>query len=339
MREAPERRVLITGGAGYLGSMLTPKVLAHGARVTVLDSLLFGEGPLEGFALNPAFTLVRGDIRDEALVRRVLADGRFDSVIHLAAISNDPSSELDPVLTRSVNREALEAVMRYSHELGARRFLYASSASVYGIKDVPDVTESLPLEPITLYARYKAEGEQVLERLLGPGFVGVSVRAATVCGWSPRLRLDLTINILTSHAVTRGALRVFGGSQLRPNVHIEDLTDFYVLLLDADPALVNGRALNVSTANASVMGLAEMVRDVIDPALPIEVVPTDDARSYHLSSQLVRDLLGYVPSRPLRQAVVDLAEAFRDGRVPEPDSPWYRNVELMKRAAAPVTSR
>jgi nucleoside-diphosphate-sugar epimerase len=321
-------RVLVTGGAGYLGSVLCPKLLDAGHRVTVLDCLFFGREPVAALLSRPGFEVLEGDIRDETLVERTLASGSFDRVIHLAAISNDPSSELDPAITRSVNLDATAHLMKTSRAAGVERLVFASSASVYGIKEDPDVHESLPLEPITLYARYKAEGEAILRGLIGPGFEGVAVRAATVCGYSPRLRLDLTVNILTYQAVCEGRIRVFGGSQLRPNVHVEDLTDFYVQILDAPG--VSGASYNVSHSNASVREIAEIVRARVDPALPIETVPTDDLRSYHLSSEKARRELGFVPRRPLDSAVDDLAAALRDGRVGDPASPRYRNVALMQ---------
>jgi nucleoside-diphosphate-sugar epimerase len=328
----PKHRVLVTGGAGYLGSLLCPKLLAAGHEVTVLDGLFFGREPIAPLLADPHFRLVEGDIRDRALVERTLGEGGFDRVIHLAAISNDPSSDLDEEITRGVNLTATRHVMETARSAGVSRLLFASSASVYGIKNEPDVHEGLPLEPITIYARCKAEGEAALDGLLRPGFEGVAIRAATVCGWSPRLRLDLTVNILTFQAVCQRKIRVFGGSQLRPNVHIEDLTDLYVLMLDAPG--VNGARYNVCRSNTSVRELAEMVRAEVDPQTPIETVPTNDLRSYHLSgARLARDL-GFVPSRPLEQAVDGLVEAFRAGRVPEPESTRYRNVAHMQRDLA-----
>jgi nucleoside-diphosphate-sugar epimerase len=326
-----DAKLLVTGGAGYIGSVLVPHLLAQGYRTTVFDCLLFGDKPLAAVRGNPNLEVIAGDLRDAAAVRRLLEEGRFDAVIQLGAISNDPSSELDPELTRDVNLRALEVLMPEAKRTGVQRFLYASSASVYGIKSDPDVTEELPLEPLTLYARYKAEGEAILNALCDEDFCGVSVRAATVCGYSPRLRLDLTINILTEHAVRRGAIRVFGGEQLRPNIHIQDLVDFYSGLLTADRNIVNGRAFNVSAENASVMELAERIRAVVNPELPIEVVPTDDQRSYHLSAARAADELGFHPRHALDEAIRDVAGALTDGRVPNADSPWYRNVEWMKR--------
>jgi nucleoside-diphosphate-sugar epimerase len=322
--------VLLTGGAGYIGSVLLPKLLSAGHRVTCLDVLLFGREPLAGVIGHPGFELVAGDLRNARLVGDLLDRGCFDAVIHLAAISNDPSSDLDPELTRAVNLDAQASLMRLAKAAGIWRFVYASSASVYGITDEPDVTEDLPLAPLTLYARYKAEGEQTLAGLVGPGFTGVAVRSATVCGYSPRLRLDLTVNILTSQALTNGTIRVFGGTQQRPNIHIQDLTDLYVQLLDADEEAINGRAFNVSHSNATVMELAELVRAAIDPRLPIDVIATDDLRSYRLSARRIADVLGFVPRRDLTAAIEELREAFAAGRVPDPSAAVYRNVALMK---------
>jgi nucleoside-diphosphate-sugar epimerase len=322
--------VLVTGGAGYIGSVLVPKLASGGYDVTVYDSLIFGREPVADLVDNGQIRLVRGDIRDDGEVRRLLGSGAYDAVIHLAAISNDPSSEIDPELTRAVNLNAVRSVMNAAKESGVHRFLYASSASVYGIKETPEVTEDLALDPITLYARYKAEGEGILNQLVDDSFCGTSVRAATVCGNSPRLRLDLTINILTEQAVERGTIRVFGGSQQRPNVHIQDLADFYVHLLTVDAPLIGGRAFNFSTRNATVMELAEMVRGIVDPKLPIEVVATDDLRSYHLSAERVGRELGFTPRRPLEDAVREVEEALRTS-IADSSLPIYRNVEWMKR--------
>lgn len=320
--------VLVTGGAGYIGTVLVPKLLAAGHRVTVFDALWFGASGLAAHRDDPGLKIVEADIRDSAAVDGALSG--VDAVIHLAAISNDPCSDLDADLTRSVNLDALAHVMRSSKAHGVTRFLYASSASVYGIKETADVVEDLPLEPITLYARYKAEGEEILNGLVDDGFVGVSVRAATVCGYSPRLRLDLTINILTSHAVTNGRIRVFGGSQMRPNIHIEDLTDLYVHLLDAPADKVNGQAFNVSSRNASVMQLAQMIQGVIDPNIPIDIVDTMDHRSYHLSAGKAERVLGFAPKHHLEAAVEGLKAAFGDGRIADPSDVTYRNVAWMK---------
>jgi nucleoside-diphosphate-sugar epimerase len=323
------RHVVVTGGAGYIGAVLVPELLEEGWRVTVLDRFIFGEEPLRPVLDHPRLSRVRGDIRDPEVVHAILCQ-EVDAVIHLAAISNDPSAELDPGVTRSINGEACRLVMTEAKRCGVARFLYASSASVYGIKETPDVTEELELEPITLYARCKADGEAVLEELADDAFVGVTVRSATVCGDSPRLRLDLTINLLTDQALRLGWIRVFGGTQQRPNIHVRDLTRFYRILLDADPAVVNGEAFNVCHRNDSVMGLAEMIRDEVDPGLEIRTEPTDDLRSYHLSNGKAREVLGFEPEQELVEAVRELEKRYESPLEPDAGGDWYRNVRWMK---------
>lgn len=322
--------ILVTGGAGYIGAVLVPELIDEGYGVTVLDAYLYGTNPNRDPLVHERCRRVRADIRDFGYVDSVVKEGRFDSIIHLAAISNDPSSALDPDVTRSVNLEAVDHLMRSAKRHGVKRFLYASSASVYGIKDTKNVTEDLSLEPITIYAECKARGEAILNSLVDEGFVGVSVRSATVCGYSPRLRLDLTINLLTDQALTEGRLRVFGGAQVRPNVHVRDLTSFYRMLLNAPAAKISGKAFNVCRENASVIQLAEMIRNELDPLLPIETVPSDDPRSYHLCPDRARTVLGFEPYRSLITAVGELRDAYRAGKVPNSRSAVYRNVAWMR---------
>src|ERR1700722_691107 len=201
------KRVMVTGGAGYVGSNLVPKLLAAGYGVTVLDLYIYGEDIFSPYRDNPNLREVRGDLRDAAKTVDAL-DG-CDAVIHLACISNDPSFDLDPALGRSINYDCFRPMVRASKGAGVRRFVYASSSSVYGIKSDPEVTEDLPLEPLTDYSKYKALCETVLAEEQEPGFVTVTVRPATVCGYAPRLRLDLTVNILTNLAINNGRITVF----------------------------------------------------------------------------------------------------------------------------------
>ncbi|MBT8450877.1 MAG: NAD-dependent epimerase/dehydratase [Deltaproteobacteria bacterium] len=324
------QKLLVTGGAGYIGAVLVPELLDEGHQVTVFDAFFYGTNPSSDPIVHERCAKIQGDIRDFDAVDAALAEGGFDAVIHLAAISNDPSSELDHGVTESVNLHAVEHLMRASKRHGVKRFLYASSASVYGIKDDENVTEELSLDPITIYAKCKAEGERILESLVDDSFVGVSVRSATVCGFSPRLRLDLTINLLTDQALTDRRIRVFGGSQMRPNVHILDLTAFYRMLLTAPAEKISARAFNVSRENASVMSLAEMIRDELDASLPIDTVPTNDPRSYHLSADRARRDLGFETRHDLVTAVRELREAYGSGRVSDSGSDVYRNVAWMK---------
>lgn len=324
------QKLLVTGGAGYIGAVLVPELLEEGHHVTVFDAFLYGTDPSSDPIVHERCEKIRGDIRDFAAVDQVLEQGGFDALIHLAAISNDPSSELDHEVTETVNLRAVDHLMHAAKKYGVGRFLYASSASVYGIKEEEDVTEELFLDPITIYAKCKAEGEKILNSLVDDSFVGVSVRSATVCGYSPRLRLDLTINLLTDQALTDQRIRVFGGAQMRPNVHIRDLTAFYRMLLTAPAEKISARAFNISRRNASVMDLAEMIRDELDSSLPIDTVPSNDPRSYHLSADRARRELGFEPRHDLVTAVRELREAYRSGRISDSGSNIYRNVAWMK---------
>jgi nucleoside-diphosphate-sugar epimerase len=325
----PRRCVLVTGGAGYVGAVLVPKLLAAGHRVTVLDLYLYGDDVLAASRANADLIEVKGDLRDGATVERALAD--CDTVIHLACISNDPSFELDPTLGKSINYDCFRPLVRAAKRAGVKRFIYASSSSVYGVKSAPNVTEDLPLEPLTDYSRFKAMCENVLNEERTPGFVTLTLRPATVCGYSPRQRLDVIVNILTNHAVSTGRVKVFGGEQLRPNLHIEDMTDLYLLSLELPDDAIDGRVWNAGYANHKVMQLAAMVRDAVGPHVGLDVVPTDDPRSYQVSSERIRRDIGFVPKHPIEEAVGDLIAAFRDGRLPgSMTDPRYYNIKTMQ---------
>ncbi|MDH5536754.1 MAG: SDR family oxidoreductase, partial [Betaproteobacteria bacterium] len=270
------------------------------------------------------------DIRDTALLRRVLPG--VDAVIHLACISNDPSFELDPALGKSINYDAFVELVKISKDSGAHRFIYASSSSVYGIKEDQDVTEDLPLEPLTDYSKYKALCEEVLMREKAPGFTVLIIRPATVCGYSPRLRLDLTVNILTNHAVSERAIKVFGGEQMRPNIHIDDMVRVYLEALKWPAEAIDGRVYNVGYHNFKVREIADMVKEVIGPDIRIVTTPTNDNRSYHVSSEKIKRELGFSPQRALVDAVRDLSDAFAANKIPDSmtDDRYY-NIRRMQR--------
>jgi nucleoside-diphosphate-sugar epimerase len=329
------RTVLITGGAGYVGAVLVPKLLARGYRVKVLDLYLFGDDVLPPRAVG--LEEIRGDLRDQGCLRAALRG--VEAVIHLACISNDPSFELDPALSRSINYDAFEPLVTIAKASGVRRFVYASTSSVYGVSDQPDVTEDHPLVPLTDYNKYKGMCEPILARYQSNDFTTVTIRPATVCGYSPRLRLDLTVNILTNHAVSNRKITIFGGVQKRPNIHIEDISDLYVDLLTMPPALIAGQIFNCGYQNHTVADLGEMVRATVlqeMPALaPIEVVtsPSNDLRSYHISSEKIERVLGWKPKRTIEDAVVDLCRAFRAGKIPNSMTDIrYYNVKAIQAA-------
>ena len=324
------RRVLVTGGAGFIGAVLLPKLLQQGYQVTVLDLCLFGESVLETVRDREELILVKGDLRNADTVRKAL-DG-CDAVIHLACISNDPSFELDPQLGRSINYDAFGPLVEMAKSAGVRRFIYASSSSVYGVKEEENVTEDLALEPLTDYSKYKALCEDILRRHQGPDFTTVTIRPATVCGYSPRMRLDLSVNILTNHAVNTGRIRLFGGDQRRPNIHIEDMADLYVDLLARRPEEIAGRIWNAGYSNYRMREIAECVRKTV-PRDDIEIAtePTDDMRSYHISSQKIQEDIGFRPRRGIDDAVRDLVDAFAAGRIPNPmDDIRYYNIRTMQ---------
>jgi len=320
--------VLVTGGAGYVGSVLVPRLLAEGHNVRVIDLYLYGR---EIFAAHrgPRLTEIQGDIRDPIVVAEAVKG--CDAVIHLACISNDPSFDLDPSLGKSINFDCFRPMVKASKAAGVERFVYASSSSVYGVKDVPNVTEDEPLDPLTDYSKYKALCEEVLAEERAPGFTTLTVRPATVCGYGPRLRLDLTVNILTSHAFFNNRIRVFGGGQKRPNIHIADMVEFYVESLRQPHERIDGKTFNAGYENHKVQEIAEMVRDVVGKKVEIAVEPTNDHRSYHISSEKVRRELGFVARHTISQAAEDLVRAFHDGKVSNWDSdPRYSNIKLMK---------
>ncbi len=323
------RKILVTGGAGYVGSRLVPRLLEAGHDVTVLDLYIFGDEVFGDHANNPKLRQVRGDLRDPTVVKRAVEG--CNTVIHLACISNDPSFELDPALGKSINYDAFRPLVRAAKQAGVNRFIYASSSSVYGIKDEPNVTEDLPLEPLTDYSKFKAMCERVLEEEREPGFVTLTLRPATVCGYAPRQRLDLTVNILTNHAINNGRILVFGGTQKRPNIHIDDMVEIYIRSLEYADTDIDGQIFNVGFENHPIMEIAETVRGVIGNKVAIEVTKTDDLRSYHISSDRIRGQLGFAPERNIADAVSDLANAFDRGELPNSMSdPKYFNVKIMQ---------
>ncbi|MEQ8228945.1 MAG: SDR family oxidoreductase [Rhodospirillales bacterium] len=325
--------ILITGGAGYVGSLLTPQLLERGHKVTVFDIMYYGDDFLPKD--NPNLRVIKGDIRDTAALEAALEG--VDAVISLACISNDASFELDEGLSTSVNLDAFEPMVIAAKKAGVKRFIYASSSSVYGVSDSPNVTEDHPLVPLTLYNKYKGMCEPQLFKHQSDDFVCVTIRPATLCGYAPRQRLDVSVNILTNHAVTNGKITVFGGSQMRPNLHIQDMCDCYEMLLDLPDEKIAGDIFNVAYQNMSIMDLAKIVKKVVEEEFPekgeIEIIttPTDDIRSYHVNSDKIGRILGFEPKYTIEDAVRGLCQAFRKDLLPNSmDDDKYFNVRRMK---------
>ena len=313
--------VLVTGGAGYVGAILVPKLLRKGYHVRVLDLYLYKYV----FPQHLRSVQFRGDMRDQRLLNLVLPG--CDAVIHLAAISNDPSFELNPVLGRSINYDAFLPLVKLSKKHGVRRFIFASSASVYGVKKEERVTEDLSLEPLTDYAKYKALCEAVLVGEREPGFETLIFRPATVCGYSPRMRLDLTVNILTAHAVHNRKILVFGGDQMRPSIHIEDMADLYVKSLEWETEGI----YNAGFENHKVSDLAALVKDEVGEDVEIVTVPSNDHRSYHVSSEKLQRETGFAPRFSVGDAIRELVAAFAAGKIPDPMADVrYHNIKMMQ---------
>ncbi len=314
MNETEKYNVLVTGGAGYVGSVLVPKLLAARHNVRVLDTYTFGTGSLAAFAEDPTSAKVRGDIRDPDIVDAALQG--CNAVIHLACISNDPSFELDPSLGKTVNYDAFIPLVRLSKKHGVKRFIYASSSSVYGIKSEENVTEELSLQPLTDYSKYKAMCEDVLREEREPGFTTLTLRPATVCGYSPRLRLDLSVNILTNLAYHKREITVFGGEQQRPNLHIQDMTDLYIQTLQWPAEKIDGKVYNAGWQNLKIREIAELVKAKVGEDVRIVTSATDDLRSYRVSSEKIKRELGWVPRYSVSDAIGELIMAFSVGKVP-----------------------
>lgn len=334
-------RIFITGGAGFCGSVLVPRLLNKGHHVTVYDTLWFGCH----LPNHPNLQVIKGDIRDTDWFEHSLYE--TNAVIHLAAVANDPSAELDEHFTKEIDLDAFEPLVVAAKEAGVNRFIYCSTSSVYGISDAPDVTEEHPCVPITLYNRFKADCEPILFRHASEDFTCTILRPATVCGYSPRQRLDLCVNILVNHAVNKGEITVFGGSQQRPNIHIEDLVDFYELLLEAPHEKIHKEIFNVQCAYHTISELSVTVKLVVERELydnndviKIKTIPSNDLRSYRINANKANRILDYRPKRSIEDAVVDLIRAFQNHLLPDPlTDPIYYDVEVMKQMGVGTTPR
>ena len=330
-------RVFVTGGAGYIGSLLVPQLLGRDYKVTSYDITYYGDEFLP--KNNPNFHAIQGDIRDTAKLSQVVQG--HDAFVNLACISNDASFELNESLSTSVNLDAFEPMVVAAKKAGVQRFIYASSSSVYGVSDQPDVTEDHPLVPLTLYNKYKGMCEPLLLKHTEAGFTGVIFRPATVCGYAPRQRLDLSVNILTNHAINNKKITVFGGDQMRPNLHIADYCAAVQLFLDAREAKIANQIFNVGYQNMSIRDIALLVKRVVEEEfpkngdIPIVTTPSDDNRSYHINSEKIRRMLGFTPTHSIEEAVRDLCQAFKQGKLANAmtDDVYY-NVRRMKNLRA-----
>lgn len=325
------KNVLITGGAGYVGSALVPKLLEDGYKVTAYDLYIYGD-VFSGLKNNPNLKEVKADIRDEK--KLIDATKNIDAIIHLACVSNDPSFELDRNLGKSINYDAFFNLLKATKVNSIPRFIYASTSSVYGVKKEKNVTEETICEPLTDYSKYKLECEKLLSEFgKNNDIEHVTVRPATVCGYAPRLRLDLIVNILTIHALINKKIKILGGKQLRPNINIKDMVRVYEVLLSAPKEKITGQIFNAGYHNHSVEELAHIVKNVVrDENVALEYVPTDDMRSYHINSDKIKKVLGVVPKYTIEDAVQSLVDAYNKGLIIDGlNNPLYHNIKMMQK--------
>ncbi len=331
------KSIFITGGAGYCGSRIVPRLLDKGYKVTVYDIMYFGYDFLP--KNNPNLNIITVDIRDSKKIGETCKG--HDVFISLACISNDTSFNLDEALSTTINLDAFEPMVKAAKSSGIKRFVYASSSSVYGVSDKKDVKENHPLVPLTLYNKYKGLCEPILKNYSDNNFEGVTFRPATVCGYAPRLRLDLSVNILTNFAINKNKIVVFGGKQLRPNLHIEDYCGVVEFLINAPSDKIKDQIFNVGYQNLSIAEIAKKVKKVVENYFPdkkkieIETTPSDDNRSYHINSDKIKNVLGFVPKLTIEDAVRDLCVAFKENKIPNSfEDDFYFNLKRLKRINA-----
>ena len=324
------KKIFVTGGAGYIGSLLIPFLLKKGHKVKVYDTLFFGS---DFFKKNQNLMIVKGDIRDTKKLKKEC--NGYDVFLHLACISNDASYVLDENLSKSINFDSFEPMVKAAKEVKIKRFIYASTSSVYGISNEKNVKEDHPLVPLTLYNKYKGLCEPILLENIDNDFEGVIFRPATVCGYAPRLRLDLSVNILTNHAYNKNKITVFGGNQLRPNLNIKDYCLAVELLINSDKKKVNKEIFNIGYENMSILKIAELVQQVFKKkySKKIEIIRThsDDNRSYHINSDKVKYKLGFIPKFTITDAIESILDAFESNKIKNSfDNDIYFNVKRMQ---------
>jgi len=321
------KKILITGAGGYVGAKLVPALLEKNYSVTALDLFIYGKEVLDE---HNNLKVVVGDIRNTNILNEVLPG--HDAVIHLACISNDPSFELNPQLGQSINLDAFEPMVQIAKKSKVQRFIYASSSSVYGLKSEKNVTEDVSLEPLTDYSKFKVECEKILKPFNSEEFTTVTIRPATVCGYSRRQRLDVVVNILTNLAFNKREISIFGGKQLRPNIHIDDMVRSYILMLEARKDDISGEVFNVGYDNLSIENIATKVKNIVGEDVKLKTTPTDDNRSYHISSSKIQKQLDFSPMFGVDDAIRDLKSAFEKNLLPDSlSNDVYFNIKRMEK--------
>jgi nucleoside-diphosphate-sugar epimerase len=325
------KNILITGASGYVGTRLANQLIKNKFRNIInYDISLYGDDHLPKFK---NYIYIKKDLRDIDAFSSVIQKYSIDTVLHLACISNDPTFELKNGISKQINYDCFEDLVRISKQGNVKKFIYASTCSVYGISDSPNVTEDHPLLPITDYNKYKALCEPVLKKYLDDTFSGIIIRPATVCGFSEKMRFDLTVNILTNYAFNKGFIKVFGGEQTRPNIHIEDMCRLYTMLMDRDIKSFNGEVFNAGVENLKIIQIAEIIKKIFkqrNKDIDIQIEKSDDKRSYMINSDKIKKVLGFEFRFSVEDAVKDLLARFESNDLKDTfDSKW-QNIQVLK---------
>ena len=323
------KKIFITGGGGYIGTRLVPFLIKKKFFVTVYDTFWFGNF----LKKNKNLKVIKGDIRNIKKLKQACKNHNI--FLHLACISNDSSFELNNSLSKSINFKAFEPMVKAAKSSGIERFIYASSSSVYGVSKKKNVKEDHPLLPLTLYNKFKGMCEPLLLKHTDKNFTGVIFRPATVCGYSDRLRLDLSVNILTNFGYNKNFIKVFGGDQLRPNLHILDYCDAVLTLINSKKEKVENQIFNIGHQNMSIMNIAKKIKKILEKSnkkkIKIIKTPSDDKRSYHINSDKIKRQLNFKPKREIQDAVKEIINAFKKKKITNSfDNTLYYNVKRLK---------
>lgn len=325
------KKLMIIGGSGYVGSLLIETLLSHNLKIFNYDISFFGD---EHLPISNNFTYIKGDIRNHELLEKTLNENNIDTVIHLACISNDPTVILTKDIAEEINYLSFIDQFRVIKDSCVKKFIFASSASVYGISEDDNVTEENDLVPVSQYNIYKAKCEEIIQKNNQNKLQYIILRPATICGVSPKMRFDLTVNILTNFAFNKGFIKVFGGEQFRPNLHIKDMCRLYHKLIFEDWSSFNGKIFNVGFENLKVKQIAELIKKFIfenyKKKIEIKIEESFDNRSYRLNSNKIINEFNFKPQYSVLKAIEELCKQFDEGVYKNPFDKNYVNLEVLK---------